>query len=85
MTIDGLTITDGYDGLYAASNAGSTGLTLDNSTILGNNTSEDGIDLEAGNNGATLSGNTIVGSYIGIYLGNSQDSVSGNTVYNTAT
>ena len=83
VTINGLTITGGDDGIYAASYAGSTGLTVENSTITGNNTSGDGIDLEVSNDGATLSGNSISGQYYGIYIASSQDTIPGNTVYNT--
>ena len=87
VTLDQLQITDGYDGVYASNTAGSTGLTLENSTISANN--QYGVYLDSGNDDATLTGNTVFGiagstnqgQNTGLYLASNEDTVSGNTVY----
>ena len=89
VTLDHLWITGGYDGVYAASGAGSTYLTLSNSTVYDND--EYGVDLEPSNDHPTLAGNTVDGttsspyyqSY-GFYLDSVNYAlISGNTVYNS--
>ncbi len=88
VTLDQLQITGGFTGVYASSTAGSSGLTVENSTLFDN--AQSGIDLESGNTNAILSGNTIFGTpgasggaqNTGIYLaGSSGDVVTGNTLY----
>jgi parallel beta-helix repeat protein len=84
VTINGLTITGAYDGVYASNTAGSTGLTVKSSTITGD--LQYGVDLEAGNDSATLSDNTVVGSNssslqpTGLYLASNHDTITGNTI-----
>ena len=87
VTLDQLQITGGYDGVYASNTAGSTGLTISDSTISANNVY--GVYLDSGNDHATLIGNTLFGipgnssqgQSTGIYLASNDDTVSGNTVY----
>ncbi len=87
VTLDQLQITGGYDGVYASNTAGSTGLTISNSTITANNAY--GVYLDGGNDDATLTGNTVFGipgstaqgQTTGLYLASNNDTVSDNTVY----
>ncbi len=90
VTLDQLQITGGYDGVYASNTAGSTGLTINNSTISANNLY--GVYLDSGNDHAILSGNTVFGipgstsqgQSTDLYLASNDDTVSGNTVYQNA-
>ena len=87
MTLNQLQITDAYDGVFASNTAGSTGLTISNTTISANNLY--GVFLDSGNDHATLTGNTVFGipgstgqtQTTGLYLASNNDTVSNNTVY----
>ncbi len=87
VTLDQLQISDGYIGVFASNTAGSTGLTISNSTISANN--DYGVYLDSGNDHATLTGNTVFGipgssnqgQSTGIYLASNNDTASANTVY----
>ena len=59
VTLDHLSMTNAYAGIYAADNAGATGLTVTNSSIYGMGTY--GVFLGQTNDFATLSGNTLYG------------------------
>ncbi len=90
VSIDQLWITGAYSAIYGPSNAGSTGLTVSNSTLFGNQYS--GIQLLGGNNYATLVGNTTYGirdgafsqrQSIGIQADGNDTVITQNTVYDT--
>jgi autotransporter-associated beta strand protein len=83
VTLDDLTITGGSCGIYAASTADSTYLTVSDCQLYGN--ANDDIFLDASNDHALLSGNTVYDAPTGISVAGSGDTVSGNTVYATAT
>jgi uncharacterized repeat protein (TIGR01451 family) len=88
VTLDHLSITAADAGIFAAAGAQSTGLTVSNCTIFGNN--HQGIFLNSGNDGATLIGNTFFGvpggnanddQALGMDLESANDTVTGNTVF----
>ena len=91
MTLENLTITGGASGIAALDSTGSTGLTITNCTIYGNNSN--GIYIGMGDNNAQITNNTVYGVATsgsttdqsnGIDLtGNSGAVVSGNTVYSS--
>jgi parallel beta-helix repeat protein len=88
VTLDHLTLTGGQDGLYADNLSGSTGLTLSNSVVDGNNA--DGVFLDTSNDGATLTGDTIFGDDLsyssnaqpnGVVINAANAKLTGNTAF----
>ncbi len=83
VTLEDLTITGGYEGIYAGGGEGSTGLTVSNCTIYGNGYM--GVDLESSNDHPTLSNDTVYGQSYGLFLNAVNDALlSGNTVHDNS-
>jgi hypothetical protein len=59
VTLDHVQVTGAYEGIYAGSSSASTGLTLSNSTLFGNQYA--GLFLDSSNDNATLTGDTFYG------------------------
>ena len=88
-TLSYLTITGGLDGIFGSNTADSTGLTVTNSTIIGNVSY--GIFLDVGNDRATFADNVVYGDQAngnkqvnGIFLNTDTNTITGNTVYDHA-
>lgn len=87
VTLNHLSLTGGYNGVYAADNAGAAQLTVSNSEIYGNSAA--GISLGATNDDAVLIGNRIhnqTGFFAnGIVVSAARVTISGNTLYQSGT
>ena len=92
VTLEDLTVTGGSIGISALDSSASTGLTVTNCIVYGNNTT--GIYIGVGDNNAQITNNTVYGVFPsggiatdqsnGIDLtGNNDAVVSGNTVYSS--
>ncbi len=86
VTLEYLSITNGYHGIYAASSADSDYLTVEHCDIYGNHTSSgSGIQLDAGNDRAVISENRIHNNNRGVRIDGADALISGNRLYsNTA-
>ena len=89
VTLADLQLTGGYYGVYAASGAKSTGLTVSNSVLFGNYS--EGALLLASNDGATFSHDTVYSNGLGtgdranssgLDIESAGDVVTANVVYN---
>jgi autotransporter-associated beta strand protein/parallel beta-helix repeat protein len=89
VTLDHLRITGAYDGIYAASGAASTGLSVTNSSLYAN--SNAGVDLEASNDNASFIDDNVYGipgpptsqnQPYGIYVAANGLTVQGSNVNN---
>ncbi len=88
VTLDGLSLTGGEYGVYAANDSDSDDVTITNSRVFDND--RNGILIFSGNDRLTLSGNTVFdhrsSSSTGIFVtGSSAVMLQGNTVYSNGT
>src|SRR5262249_27208939 len=88
VTLDRLTVTGAYTGIFASDSSRSTDLAITNSVIFGNY--QYGIFLDNGNDRAFLSGNRVYGipgspttrnQTYGMSLYGTDTIIAGNTVY----
>jgi parallel beta-helix repeat protein len=85
VTFESLSITGGQYGINASNGAGSTGLTVSNSSFYGSE--QAGINLGAGNNGAAITGSSfhdMLGAIIptGVETSGDQVSITNDKAYN---
>ena len=85
VTISGLSLTGGANGVFVDANSGSERLTVKNDAIYGN--TGNGIEIDSGNANATVSGNAVhdngqYGGGVGIIVSDAPNAVIvGNDVY----
>ena len=82
ITIDHIQMVGGYDGIYAATGAGSTGLKLSNSSISGAGNA--GVDLENSNDLPDFESNNIQGQSYGLMLRVGNAKVIANSVHDNS-